>query len=91
MQKLLFNPKLKLANLSWHKETSTFVGEISCILHENKQFVSQNDISIENIETHNCIVFKFDKCDIQNGEIQGWRYKAIEGHTKNCSLLIIND
>ncbi len=75
-------------NISWDTDRSNFTFEAS----EVRSFQPDNKIKLFNPKTGNVITFEKVKVDTDNeGEIQGWRYEAVHGHTKPCTLLAIND
>lgn len=67
-------------------QTRTLVAEASTI-----GFAAMDMIDVESDITGNVVSFVFDRCDRdEEGEVGGWRYKAIAPEV-DVKLLIIND
>jgi hypothetical protein len=80
------SPTFMVDQLSYHKETRTFVGEISSLDKEACDF-----FTIYNPKTGNKRTFVFEGTDRSDrGEdVCGWRYSCIED--RSIKALIIND
>lgn len=75
--------------IDWNKERSNFTFEAS----EVPDFSSEDKFVLRNPVNGNEIVFKkvgTDK-DGSGEDTYGWRYEAIQGNNKPCTLLAIND
>ena len=75
--------------IDWDKKTSNFTLEAS----EVPDFSPENKFVLRNPKNGNEIVFRHVKTDMDGSgeDICGWRYEAIQGHSKPCTLLAIND
>lgn len=78
--------------LIWNSNTSTFVIEASEMAHAYGIKFMDRQLSVKHEGKNITIDFQFAGMDkTPDGEIAGWKYKAVAGHSKPCSLLIIND
>ena len=74
---------LLTSELSYNATTNTFCGEASELRLDT---VSKISYIIYNQKTQMSMYFNFDKTDVMDEEIMGWRYKSHKGY----NLLIVN-
>ena len=79
--------------LHFHKSTSSFSCEVSDSPIKNlRTWCNTDPIFVKNNANGKIITFKFTHQDTDGeGEVFGWNYKAVRGHSFPCTLLIIND
>lgn len=94
MQIIPYNPNNK-GVVSWFTSTQSFVAEISSLNSLGINLVVNQSLKLKNTNTNEEITFNYVKTDFygkgEDKEVGGWRYEAIGGNKKPCTLLIIND
>lgn len=93
MERINFTPGLPNQALFFRTEGErcSFTGEISELRIGMPGLNSK--LTVVNTRNNNFIVFQCVDVDMDGSreDIYGWKFRAIEGHTKPCDLLIIND
>ena len=78
------NIKLELSLFNWHKDSRTLTAEISDLPIKSLPLY----LTISNPKTKQERVFRYNKTDKKDNEIQAWRYENI---SHNIKLTIWND